>query len=142
MRKLLSFYSQGNVSLALLLIRFVVGFSIMMHGYPKLIGGVARWKGIGSAMNNLGIEFAPVIFGFLAMFSEFFGGLALMLGLFTRIASSGLAFTMMVAMVSHISRGDPFGKVSHPMELLVVFIGIILTGAGKYSVDSLISRKM
>jgi putative oxidoreductase len=118
-----------------------VGISFfLVHGLPKIIGGPARWEKLGGAMGNIGVGFAPSFWGFMASASEFGGGLLILLGLFTRSASAFMAFTMFVAMMTHLSRMDPWGTVFHPIELLTVFIALLFIGPGKYSLDGLIAK--
>lgn len=128
--------------LGLLFIRLGVGLSFfLVHGLPKIQGGPKLWEKLGSSMGNLGIDFAPMFWGFMAAAAEFGGGLLLIIGLFTRTSSAFLAFTMLVAAANHLSAMDPWGRVFHPIEMMVVFIGLIFLGAGKYSIDGLISKK-
>lgn len=137
-KKLLdSFHSH----LGLLVLRLVVGVSFMVHGYPKIFGGPERWEKLGGAMENLGIHFFPTFWGFMAAVAEFGGGLALILGLLTRVAGSGLAFTMFVAFIVHLTKGDGFNRMSHPLELLAVALLFVLGGAGKYSLDEALASK-
>ena len=89
-------------------------------------------------MNALGVDFAPMAWGFMAAFSEFAGGLLLVLGFFTRPACFFLFATMIVAISTHISKGDPFLKYSHAMEAGILFLSLIFIGPGKYSLDNLI----
>lgn len=120
----------------LLLARIGLGLSfIFLHGYPKLVGGVETWEVVGSAMSNLGIDFYPAVWGFLAGFTEAVGGLFLLLGLFYRPACLLLAFTMLVAGMNHLAMGDGLMGAAHAFELLVVFVGLLFVGPGKYSVD-------
>ena len=42
---------------------------------------------------------------------------------------------MLVAAVSHIAPGEGFGGYAHAAENGIVFLGLLLTGPGKYSVD-------
>lgn len=124
-----------------LILRVIVGVSFIVHGFPKISGGVETWTGVGSAMGTFGITFAPAFWGFMAAVAEFFGGIALVLGIATRIAASGLAFTMLVAAAMHLSKGDGFNRYSHPLELLGVCALFLLAGAGSYSVDRILQSK-
>jgi putative oxidoreductase len=128
--------SNNSLHVALLIIRIGFGIMYVLHGWPKIAGGVERWTGIGGAMGNIGIDFAPVFWGFLASLAEFGGGLLLVFGLLTRPAAAMMFFTMLIAVIMHITVGDPLNTVLHPMKGLVVFAALIYCGAGKYSVDN------
>ncbi len=120
----------------LLLIRVGLGIMMMIHGFPKLSGGVETWTQLGGSMKIIGIDFFPMGWGFMAAFSESIGGLFLLLGLFFRPAAILLFFTMIVASIVHLS--DPKQGImdaSHAIELGVVFLGLVFLGPGKYSID-------
>ena len=125
--------------LALLVIRLGIGFSMLaFHGYGKLTGGPETWARVGGSMQNLGITFAPVLWGFMAAFAEFFCSILLMLGVLFRPAAALLAFTMFVAILRHLGlpAGEPgagWKGASHALELFVVYLGLLLAGAGRYS---------
>jgi putative oxidoreductase len=108
----------------------------------KIFGGPERWERLGGAMGNLGIDFYPVIWGFMASFAEFVGGLFLVLGLLFRPATLLIFITMIVASVRHFSDGDPIGRIAYPLEMSFVMILLFLLGPGKHSLDELISKKM
>lgn len=120
---------------ALLIIRAGLGFMMVMHGYPKLLGGVEKWEKLGSAMHTFGVDFMPVFWGFMAAFAEGVGGALLILGLMTRPAALLLLITMIVAAAKHLSGGDGLMGSSHSIELAVVFLGLFILGPGKYSFD-------
>lgn len=124
----------------LLILRIVVGLAFILHGLPK-IQAPFSWMGPNS--------FAPGILLALAALSEFGGGIALILGLMTKLASLGLAFTMLVAVFFHaIIKGDSFvgkpGEGSYELALvyLVISILFIIYGGGKYSLDNKIYSKL
>ena len=121
---------------ALLLTRLVTGVAFMLHGWPK-IRNPFGWMGDNG--------FAPEILQALAALAEFGGGLALVVGLLTPLASLGIASTMVVAFVMHaIMRGDPFvAKGGGPAyELATVYFCIALLllamGPGRLSLDRVI----
>jgi putative oxidoreductase len=122
--------------LGLLLFRIFIGLAMgFAHGLGKippndeLIGGVAA----------LGFPI-PTVFAWLAALSEFFGGLFIAIGLFTRYAASFLGFTMFVAaFLAHAQ--DPFQNKEMALLYLVSCLLLIFSGAGKYSLDHSLRKK-
>lgn len=134
------FNLKKDINLGLLIIRLGLGGSMIVHGVPKLFGP-EKWQYLGSQMQHIGISFMPEFFGFMAGFTETIGGLFLLIGLLTRTSCAFLAFTMLIAMLTHIGKGDGFGLSSHAMELGIVFIALIVMGPGFYSVDEYWCRR-
>lgn len=135
--------SQENLKsdLGLLIARVGTGLSLLLfHGYGKISGGPETWERIGGNMENLGITFLPVFWGFMAAVSEFFCALLLVLGLFFRPAAALLAFTMFVAAVRHLSlppesAGAGWKGASHALELLAVFTALLILGPGRLALS-------
>jgi putative oxidoreductase len=121
--------------LGLLLLRLGLGVMFMLHGYPKLMGGPEMWAGIGGVMGKVGLGFAPTFWGLLASLAEGLGGLLLALGLGFRLSCLALLVTMMMATIMHLSQGEGFGDYSHALESAFVFLGLLLAGPGRYSLD-------
>ena len=121
--------------IGLLILRIGLGLMFVFHGAPKLFGGAEKWGQIGMAMSSLGIGFMPAFWGFMAAISEFFGGICLILGIVFRPACILLTITMLVAAMSHLGRGEGLSGASHAIEAGIVFLSLILIGAGKYSLD-------
>jgi len=122
-------------NLGLLIIRVGLGIMFMVHGFPKITGGPEAWASLGGVMGKVGLGFAPTFWGFMAALAEFGGGLLLVLGLLFRFACLGLLITMAMATVMHLSAGDGFGDYSHALESAFVFLGLLLAGPGRYSLD-------
>lgn len=123
------------VDIGLLVLRVGIGIIFILHGFPKLMGGVETWTQIGSTMSIIGINFAPTLWGFMAAFAESIGGFLIILGLMHRPIALMLVFTMIIALLMHVTGGDPFGIFSNALKALVVFVALFITGPGKYSVD-------
>jgi putative oxidoreductase len=102
---------------------------------------VADSAKLGQVMKYLGITFAPVVWGFLAAMSEFFGGLGLVVGGLFRYAAFFLVCTMLVATIQHFARGDGYaGGAFHSVEMGIVCLSLFLMGPGKYSLDERLRR--
>jgi putative oxidoreductase len=147
LKKLIFVPDKSGTDVALLIIRLGLGIMFMLYGWGKITGGPEKWTGLGEAMENLGITFGYTFWGFMAAFSEFFGGLMITLGLFTRASAFLLLFTMFVATMGHWIEYAPEGDAvwslkrmimsgGHSLELGVVFLGLLLAGPGKFSLDA------
>jgi putative oxidoreductase len=126
-----------NRDAGLLVLRLGLGgFFLWAHGWPKLAGGAEKWRGLGAAMEHVGIHFWPVVWGFLAMLAESLGAFLVAIGLFFRPACLALTFTMIIASITVASgKGADLPDAAHSIELAVVFLSLIFIGPGKYSVD-------
>lgn len=127
-----------SLHIGLLILRIGLGGLFLIHGMPKLIGGIDKWTGLGKVMANFGINFAPIFWGFMAAFSESFGAIALITGFFFRPAAFLLAATMLVAASMHYFNGDPYiSSISYPLELFVVFLALLIAGPGNYTINEI-----
>lgn len=124
--------------LGLLILRVGLGLMFTIHGYPKLMGGPAAWTELGEVMKLVGIQAAPTAWGFLGAAAEAIGGQLLAVGLFFRFACLALLFTMTMATIMHVSKGDGFSGYSHAVESACVFLGLLFIGPGQYSLDQLL----
>ena len=130
------------IDVGLLILRIGIGIVFIFHGLPKLMGGVETWTQIGSTMSIVGINFAPVFWGFMAATTEVVGGIFIILGLLHRPVALMLTFTMIIALLVHLTSGDSFGIYSNALKGLIVFVALAITGPGKYSLDYKYLRKI
>lgn len=125
----------------ILILRTGIGLMLVLRGYPKVFGGPEQWIEVGESMQYIGAEIAPMFLGFIIGIAELFGGVLLLAGLFFVPALIVLLLLMIVATVEHIGTGRDFLTISHSIELGIVFLSLILTGPGKYSVDNSINKR-
>jgi putative oxidoreductase len=135
-----SFSLPARTDLGLAALRLATGAIFAIHGGQKLF--VYGFGGVSGAFGGMHIP-APGITGPLTGLVEFFGGLALITGLLTRLASFGLAVTMLGAIAFvHLANGffAPNG-FEYPLALLGANVALALAGAGRFSVDAIIARR-
>jgi putative oxidoreductase len=121
-----------------LVARVTIGYVFMrtgwakLHNLPQMIENFRGW----------GIPFPEILTPFVSGV-EFFGGLCLMLGLFTRIFGGMLAVTMIVAIVSaKWAEVDSLETLFGFEETVyfVIFTWLAIAGAGKLSLDARLGR--
>ncbi len=143
--QLFKFLLSSNLGLSSLVLRVPVGLTLAAHGSQKLFAWFGGYglEGTGQWMASIGFE-PGYLMAFLAGSGEFFGGLALVLGLLTRPAAALTAFTMAVAMTVHIGNGLFLANngYEYALTLLVISIALMLQGGGRYSVDQLILNRL
>lgn len=130
------------LALGLLLIRLVVGLLFIGHGAQKLFGWFGGYgpKGTGGWMESVGIK-PGVVMAVLAGLMELLGGVFFAAGLLTPLAAALIAAAMLGAIVKvHGPNGlwSTANGYEYPLVLLVIAIGVALTGAGAYSLDALL----
>lgn len=120
----------------MLILRAAVGAVFIYHGYPKLFVNMA---GTVAFFDKIGIP-APGFFAPFVGVVEFFGGLALILGLAARIV--GLAFVINMAVAILAAKGLSSWK-GIELELLLLSGGfaVLTNGAGAYSLDAWLMKK-
>lgn len=122
----------------LLLLRVALGAAFAVHGYPKLFTGMRT--GFAGWLDSIGIKpgkFWALVVGVV----EFFGGIALILGVFTQLAAALIAVNMLVAMAK-----VKWGKVKFVemektgWELDLIYfaaaVALLVLGAGAYALDA------
>ncbi|OIN11945.1 DoxX family protein [Oceanisphaera psychrotolerans] len=130
---------------AALILRLPVGLILAAHGAQKLFGWFGGYglEGTGQWMASIGLT-PGYLMALLAGSAEFFGGIALLLGLLTRPAALVSAFTMLVAIFGvHFDNGLFMSNngYEYALSLLAVTLALAVQGAGRLSVDRLLQER-
>jgi len=137
---------------SLLILRLVVGYGFMAHGFAKLGRGPDAFAALLSSLN---VPF-PLFSAWLTIATEILGGLAIFLGAFVALASIPLSIVLLVAVLTvHLPYGfssvrllriSPSGAVFGPVgyELNLLYLAALLTlalaGSGPFSVDNVLRK--
>jgi putative oxidoreductase len=128
------------INAAILVVRLTLGIIMFAHGSQKVLG-VFGGKGLDAtvAMMSKGLG-GPEWLPYLSAFTEFLGGIAMILGIFTRFFGIGILINMTVAVITvHLKNGffAPMG-FEFPGSLAMSALAITLAGPGRFSVDQLL----
>ena len=125
---------------SLLFLRLILAYGFYMPATMKWgnISGIAEWFG------GMGIPF-PTLNAYLAAGTEMAAVILLPLGIATRFLSIPLIITMIVAIVTvHLGNGFSAGDNGFeiPLYYILMLIVLLANGAGKISLDNLITKKL
>ena len=134
-----------NADWATLPLRLALGIVFLMHGAQKLFGAFSGpgIEGTQGFMASLGVVL-PGFMGIVVAAVEFFGGLLVLLGLFTRYASLLIAINMFFAfLLVHMKNGFFAGSGGYEFVFTLFFVAValMLTGAGKWSLEKALFKK-
>lgn len=135
-----------NSSWSPLALRIPVGIIFMGHGAQKLFGwfGGHGLDGTGQFMASIGLS-PGYLMALLAGSAEFFGGLALVIGLLVRPAAVLTAVTMVVAIFTvHFANGLFMSNNGYEfgLALLAASVSLAISGAGRASVDEVLAKRI
>lgn len=133
-------------SLAPLALRIPASIIFMAHGAQKLFGwfGGFGLEGTGQWLASIGLE-PGYLMALASGSAEFFGGLALLIGLLTRPAALVLTVTMLVAIFTvHIGNGMFMSNNGYEFALTMAAISasLAISGGGRFSLDQHLARKV
>ncbi len=129
-----------RLDIVLAILRIVVGLVFVAHGAQKLF--VFGFSGVAGSFGQMGIPAADIV-GPLVALLEFFGGLAILFGLLTRVAAIGLTLNMLGAVLFvHFRNGFflPSG-FEFAFTLMGANLALALAGAGRFSLDYMLASR-
>jgi len=135
-----------NAGFEALALRIPAAIIFISHGAQKLFAwfGGFGLEGTGQWMASIGLE-PGYLMALMAGSVEFFGGIALLIGLIVRPAALMLSVTMLVAIYSvHLANGLFMSANGYEfaLALLAISVALVVSGAGKFSLDNLLNKKL
>ena len=125
----------------LTVLRVVVGLVFLVHGAQKLF--VFGFGGVTGLLSGLGVP-APGLFAVVVTLVELVGGIALILGLFTRVVAPLLAVDMLVATLTvHLANGffAQNGGYEFTLLLLAAAVALTIAGPGEAALDRILAAR-
>lgn len=146
MKTLIAKLTSTDAGWSALALRVPVGVIFAAHGAQKLFGWFGGYglEGTAGWMDSIGLS-PGMLMAFLAGAAEFFGGLALIIGLLTRPAAAALSIAMLVAIFAvHFANGLFMANNGYEfgLALLAASVSLLFSGAGKLSVDKFLAGKL
>jgi putative oxidoreductase len=131
-----------NDSWGLLGLRLVTGIIFIAHGLPKF--GIGSERGLAEFagwLGSIGVPL-PMLSAILAASSEAIGGAMLIVGVMTRFAAATQVIAMLVATIMVHGSNGLTGEGGYQWALLLTAAAFVLMmdGAGRYSIDRMMSR--
>jgi len=128
-----------NAGFAPFALRVPIGIIFIAHGAQKLFGWFGGYglAGTGQFMESVGLG-PGYLMALLAGSAEFFGGIAILIGLLVRPAAAAISVTMLVAIFAvHWSHGffASAGGFEYPLAVIGATVALIISGAGSLSCD-------
>ena len=122
--------ADGLQSYGPLVLRLVLGAAMAFHGYQKVVphGALVHHE---QFVRTLGL---PGWLGIVSAWTEFAGGILLLLGLLTRFAAFMVAGNLLVALVK-VTMHHGYGGSEYPLALLAMAIALVLLGGGAWAID-------
>jgi len=132
--------ASNHVALAFTLLRVVVGIIFVMHGSQKVF--TFGHAGVTDGFTHMGIPL-PSVAAFVVMWVEFLGGIAVILGLFTRPVAVLLMCDMIGAIVFVHAQNGFFLPTGYEFALLLgtSALALALGGGGTLSADGMIAGR-
>lgn len=137
-------------NLSELMLRVALAIVVWPHGAQMLLGSFGG-SGFTQTMNYFtGIAGLPYIIGFLVIMIQFFGSIMLLLGFATRLNALGMLVIFIgMILTAHLEHGffmNWYGTqqgegYEYHLLVLGMTLALILRGAGKYSLDYILSKR-
>ena len=123
-----------HLGIGILLFRLGIAAVFIVHGWQK----ISNIQGVAGFFGSLGLG---IFFVYLVTFVEFTGGIAMLVGVLTRVAGFALAVNMLFVIILVKGSLGFVGGYEFELLLLLVSLGLVFTGPGSYALQNLWSRR-
>ena len=113
-----------------LLVRIVLGSVMVYYGYPKIRDLIKNAQGF----EKMGLK-PGKLWGTIIAIVEYFGGLAVLIGIFPQIAAALFGFEMILGAVYKFKNGKPFSDYSYDLQLFTLSLVLIWFGPGIFFLE-------
>src|SRR5215469_5511582 len=149
--KALNFLFKIDNNVSTLLLRLLLGVVFLPHGAQMALGWFGGYGFSGTMGFFTGTLHIPAPLAFLAIAAQFAGAIALILGLFTRVAALGIGANMLVAVAmvhaqygffmnwSGSQKGEGF---EYHLLAIAIAIALVVRGGGKWALDTALDRSL
>jgi putative oxidoreductase len=137
-------YRPRAVDIAGLLLRLILGITMLAHGYNHIWGG-GKIEGTGRWFASLGLK-PGILHAWFASITELGAGVLLIVGLFNPVAAAGVVGVMTVAfIINHRPNGffifRPGEGYEYVLNLAVAGLALGALGPGRWSLDRFVGHQ-
>ena len=125
------------IDVSLLIVRLALGIIFVAHGAQKVFGwfGGPGLEATVTGFTGMGI---PAALAYVAAFTEFLGGIAVIIGLLSRVAALGLTVTMGVAIAMVHGKNGFFlanQGFEYNLALIAMALAVFIAGPGRIALS-------
>jgi putative oxidoreductase len=125
-------------NIALVLLRAALGADFVAHGSQKLFGAFNGGIGVTATFfDSLGAH-PGTLWAVVAGVVEFGGGIAMLLGMFVRLAGVALAVDMLLAIALDTAKEGFFAGWELNVLIIAMALAMVLLGAGRYALATVV----
>ena len=132
--------NERRLSQALLIMRVILGVSLLSLAFPKLIEGPATWAEIGLGLSIVTFGLSIKLLGLLFLCVMVLGAFSFFTGYFFSVFSLANAIVFALYSLKYF-RGSYSTLAIYAAGLAGVFLGLMLIGAGKYVISLKLEKK-
>ena len=131
---------ERRISFGLLAMRIGLALLLLIHSLPRLIGGTAQWKSVGTALNFINPGIPVEILGLAVSLLESLAGVSLLTGYLFRVSCALMTLVFGLFFFNYMQIGYRTLTL-FSLGLGMVFIGLMNTGPGRYAVSVRLEEK-